>query len=98
LENLQKIFKGIISIWKELGGSNLPITPYAPTEPEAISLFEKIVLKNDPQNIADFEKTVTNNKKETKDTLQQISSELRANKNPGIISFGILSKTWDQCN
>ncbi|MHC5778201.1 substrate-binding domain-containing protein [Nostoc sp.] len=98
LENLQKIYTGKITNWQELGGSNLPITPYAPTEPEAISLFEKIVLKNDPQNIADFEKTVTNNKKETKDTLQQISSELRANKNPGIISFGILSKTWDQCN
>ncbi|MGH8000736.1 MAG: substrate-binding domain-containing protein [Brasilonema sp.] len=94
LENLQKIYTGKIKNWQELGGSNLPITPYAPTEPEAISLFQKIVFKNDLQNIADFEKTVTNKKKETKDTLQEISSE----KNPGIISFGVLSKTWDQCN
>lgn len=97
LEDLSKIYTGKITNWQELGGPNLPVIPYAPTEPEAIRLFQKIVLKNDPQNIADFETTVANNKQETKDTQRQIRSELGANRNPGIISFGILSKTWDQC-
>ncbi|MBR8839743.1 MAG: substrate-binding domain-containing protein [Stigonema ocellatum SAG 48.90 = DSM 106950] len=99
LENLRKIYTGKITKWQQLGlsGSNLPttITPYAPTEPEAIRLFQKIILNNDPQNKADFEKTVRT--QETTQTQRQITTELKENKNPGTISFGILSKTWDQC-
>ncbi|MEC4814782.1 MAG: substrate-binding domain-containing protein, partial [Scytonema sp. PMC 1069.18] len=95
LEDLQKIYTGKIKNWKDIGGPDLLILPYAPLEPEARSLFKKLVLKDDPQNIADFEKII---KEETKVTQRQISSQLKENKIPGIISFGILSKTWDQCS
>ncbi|MBW4501593.1 MAG: substrate-binding domain-containing protein [Scytonema hyalinum WJT4-NPBG1] len=98
LENLRKIYTGKITNWQVLGGPDLSIIPYAPIEPEAIALFQKIVLNNEEQNIADFKKTVGVNNKETKHTLQQISSEVEENRNPGIISFGILSETQLQCN
>lgn len=94
LEQLSQIYTGKITNWKQLGGPDLNVKPHAPTEPEAVRLFQKLVLKDDEQQIAEYEATVT--KQPTVKTQQQIVTEFDARR-AGIISFGILSKTWDQC-
>ncbi len=96
LENLRKIFTGKITDWGQLNvPGHIPIQTYAPTDPEAIQLFEKVFLKN-PQDIADFKNKVK--QEDTTVTEQTIRRQVQDNKNPnpGIISFGILSKTWNQ--
>ncbi|MFN6500687.1 MAG: substrate-binding domain-containing protein [Nostoc sp. DedQUE01] len=99
LEQLRQIYTGKITNWQQIN-SKLPnpleIKPFAPTEPEAIAKFQEIVLKNDPQDKALFAAKVT--KLDTTKTQNQIRSETLEGRTTGIISFGIISKTWKQCS
>lgn len=97
IEQLRRIYTGKITNWQEISPKlpNLPVKPFAPTEPEAISKFQEIVLKNAPQDEALFAAKVT--KLDTTKTQNQIRSETLEGRTTGIISFGIISKTWKQC-
>ncbi|MBW4616351.1 MAG: substrate-binding domain-containing protein [Desmonostoc vinosum HA7617-LM4] len=97
LEQLQQIYTGKITNWQQINQKlpNLAVKAFAPTEPEAIKKFQEIVLKNDNQAKALFDANVT--KLDTTATQNQIRQEVQKGRNTGIISFGILSKTWDQC-
>ncbi|MEH1938048.1 MAG: substrate-binding domain-containing protein [Nostoc sp.] len=97
LEQLRQIYTGNITNWQQISPKlpNLTVKPFAPTEPEAISKFQEIVLKNDPQNEALFKAKVT--KLDTTKTQNQIRSETLEGRTTGIISFGIISKTSSQC-
>ena len=95
---LQQIFTGQLTNWKQLGADfpDLPIKPYRPKEPEALRLFQQKVLGNDPSAIAQFSKI---EQRSTFDTLRSIAvGEKQAQKTEaGSISFGLLTQTWDQC-
>ncbi|MEA5623777.1 substrate-binding domain-containing protein [Nostoc sp. UHCC 0251] len=97
LEQLRQIYTGKITNWQQISPKlpNLPVKPFAPNEPEAISKFQEIVLKNAPQDEALFTAKVT--KFDTTKTQNQIRSETLGGRTTGIISFGIISKTWKQC-
>lgn len=97
IEQLRRIYTGKITNWQEISPKlpNLPVKPFAPTEPEAINKFQEIVLKNSPQDEALFTAKVT--KLDTTKTQNQIRSETLEGRTTGIISFGIISKTWKQC-
>ncbi|MEH2194483.1 MAG: substrate-binding domain-containing protein [Nostoc sp.] len=97
LEQLRQIYTGKITNWQQISSKlpNLPVKPFAPTEPEAISKFQEIVLKNVPQDEALFAANVT--KLDTTKTQNQIRSETSEGRTTGIISFGIISKTSSQC-
>ncbi|MBN3910151.1 MAG: substrate-binding domain-containing protein [Nostoc sp. NMS1] len=97
LEQLRQIYTGKITNWQQISPKlpNLPVKPFAPTEPEAISKFQEIVLKNVPQDEALFAANVT--KLDTTKTQNQIRSETLEGRTTGIISFGIISKTSSQC-
>ncbi len=97
LEQLRQIYTGKITNWQQISSKlpNLPVKPFAPTEPEAISKFQEIVLKNAPQDEALFAAKVT--KLDTTKTQNQIRSETLEGRSTGIISFGIISKTSSQC-
>ncbi|MBG1244636.1 substrate-binding domain-containing protein [Nostoc sp. NZL] len=97
IEQLRQIYTGKITNWQQISSKlpNLPVKPFAPNEPEAISKFQEIVLKNAPQDEALFTAKVT--KLDTTKTQNQIRSETLEGRTTGIISFGIISKTWKQC-
>jgi ABC-type phosphate transport system substrate-binding protein len=96
LEQLRQIYTGRITNWQQINPKlpNLTVKPFVPSEPEAIIKFQEIVLKNDAQDKALFESTV---KIDTAQTQKQIRSEFLEGRGIGIISFGIISKTWKQC-
>ncbi|NMG18240.1 substrate-binding domain-containing protein [Brasilonema bromeliae] len=99
LEDLRGIYTGKIIDWHQINKNapRLPIERYVPTEPEAIQQFKKLVLKNNSQDIALFEEITKTRIRATDFTQRQIRT---ANKKgqTGIISFGIFSKTWNQCS
>ncbi|MGV0107302.1 Serine/threonine protein kinase [Nostoc sp. DSM 114160] len=97
LEQLRQIYTGKITNWQQINPKlpNLPVKPFAPTEPEAISKFQQIVLQNAPQDEALFAAKVT--KLDTTKTQNLIRSETLEGRTTGIISFGIISKTSSQC-
>lgn len=95
LEALRQIYTGEITNWQEFGGPDLKIVPQMPTEPEAVQLFQNLVLQ-DGSAIAQFQQVVPS-PQPTRLTQEQARSEFTA-KRSGIISFGIFSKTWNQCS
>ena len=95
LQDLRDIYTGKIQNWQALGASPLPIVPRIPTDLEAVRLFQKLVLQDDPQAIAQFWQTVKQ-AQPTPETERRIRNEFDSEQK-GVISFGILSKTWDQC-
>lgn len=95
IEQLRQIYTGKLTNWQQLSGANLPIKPYAPTEIEALQLFKKLVLKDDPEDVALFTSNVT--RMATEKTQQLILREFDEERT-GIISFGTLNKTWNQCS
>ncbi len=100
LEQLRDIYIGKIKNWHEINKNiqNLQIEPYVPTEPEAVQQFKKLVLKNDSKNIALFEEIAKTRTQNTGTTQIQISAANNNGQTTGIISFGIFSKTWNQCS
>ncbi len=95
IEQLRALYTGQITNWKQLGGPDLPVKIYAPTEPEAVRLFEKRVLGDNAQQIATFKSLATF--LPTRETQQRILPEFDDGR-AGIISFSTLVKAFDQCS
>ncbi|MFH7030949.1 MAG: substrate-binding domain-containing protein [Heteroscytonema crispum UTEX LB 1556] len=101
IEQLRQIYTGAVTNWQQINPniSNLPLEPYVPKEAEAVQKFKKLVLNNNPQDIALFEDKIAKSKTEnTEITQKKIREAVNKRQETGIISFGILSKTWNQCS
>jgi ABC-type phosphate transport system substrate-binding protein/serine/threonine protein kinase len=53
-EQLRQLYTGKIRNWQELGGPDMPVKLYIPNQPEAVELFEDVVLQ-DPNLIREFQ-------------------------------------------
>jgi ABC-type phosphate transport system substrate-binding protein len=91
LQDLRQIYTGQKTYWNEINPKfpREKIKPYIPEEPEAVYQFKKIVLQNNSQDIAKFQKIVTPENTET---------TIRNATNTGIISFGTLGRIGNQCS
>ncbi|AFY32730.1 substrate-binding domain-containing protein [Calothrix sp. PCC 7507] len=105
-EQLRKLYTGQISNWRQLGGPDLPVKLYIPTETEALQIFEQRVLK-DKLSIEAFRSLWQNNKKEANSykitqlptfaTLREVIKDFEDD-GVGGIAFGTLSKVFGQCS
>jgi hypothetical protein len=94
LAQLRALYTGKIVRWGQLGGPDLPVELWMPTEPEAIRLFEQRVLGDDPQLVADFHAHAR--RLQTGEMIQRIYNRFD-NAQAGGIGFGLISRTFDQC-
>lgn len=56
-EQLRQLYTGQINNWRQLGGPDLPVQLYVPSEPDMVAIFEDRVLQ-DPLAIAAFRQLV----------------------------------------
>ena len=52
-EQLRQLYTGQIVNWQTLGGPDLPVQLYVPSEPDLVAIFERQLLQ-DPTPIATF--------------------------------------------
>ncbi len=111
-EQLRQLYTGKITNWQDLGGPDLPVRLYMPTETETVRIFEQRVLKSD-ELIAQFRQlwqaqapsdnsiiTQQANKIIQLSTLPTLRTVLRdfEDEKIGGIGFGPLSKVFGQCS
>jgi len=95
LDQLRRLYTGEVTNWKDLGGPDLPVKLYAPPEPEALRMFEKLVFNDDGAKVASFRRLVTI--LGDKETQNQVLTDYDAGLNGGI-SFGLLTRLFGQCS
>jgi ABC-type phosphate transport system substrate-binding protein len=111
-DQLRQLYTGQITNWRQLGGPDLPVKLYMPTDPEAIRVFEQRVLR-DADSIATFrslqqspdsiQSIISRDPSgitplETFTTLRQVIREFEQPDPVGAIAFGTLSKVFGQCS
>ncbi len=109
---LRQLYTGEIANWRLLGGPDLPVRLYAPTDREAIRIFEERVLQ-DEGAISSFRQLLRASRQEngsisrlqrftitSKPTFETLSAVLRdfEDREIGSISFGTMSKIFGQCS
>lgn len=111
-EQLRQLYTGRITNWRELGGPDLPVKLYIPTEDEAVERFEQRVLQ-DENAIATFRQLIQQDTSPTRfftessrptiiplptfTTLRTLIQGFETGEFGGI-SFGTLSKVFGQCS
>ncbi|MEE3718874.1 substrate-binding domain-containing protein [Tumidithrix elongata RA019] len=109
---LKQIFTGQILNWKQLGGPDLPIKLYIPTDEESVRIFEQRILK-DREAIESFRQMIKQNVPtrsllddtttegitplQTFDTFRQVIRDFE-DRNIGSIAFGSISRVFGQCS
>jgi ABC-type phosphate transport system substrate-binding protein len=106
---LKQIYTGQITNWKQIGGPDLAIKLYIPTDQESIRVFEQRILKDD-EAIAAFRQMIKQNAPsnsllsddgitslQTFDTFRQVIRDFE-DRNIGSLSFASISRVFGQCS
>jgi serine/threonine protein kinase len=99
IQQLRQLYTGEIKNWKEIGGPNLPVKLYMPTDQRLLQLFEQRVFAGYPEELNLFRKlqnqTIyqTDATKGLRDVLQDFEND-----NVGSIGFDAFSKVYGQCS
>ncbi|APB35225.1 ABC-type phosphate transport system, periplasmic component [Gloeomargarita lithophora Alchichica-D10] len=108
LAQLRQLYTGQITNWQSLGGPNLPVRLYIPTDTEAVALFEQRVLQ-DEGSIRSFrrlvslipisrraQQVVTITPLTSQELLRQIIQDFEREQVGGI-GFSTFSRVFGQC-
>lgn len=111
LEQLRLLYTGKITNWRDLGGPDLPVKLYIPTEAEAIAQFERQVLR-DQEAIATFRSLIPDSstfvsaeatggmvltRLSTSEAMRAVIQDFEEDEVGGI-AFGTISKVFGQCS
>ncbi|NEO83386.1 MAG: hypothetical protein F6J87_03875 [Spirulina sp. SIO3F2] len=107
LRQLRRLYTGEVSNWQEIGGPDMPVKLYMPTDEEAVAIFEQRVLQSE-QAIAQFRELSTRRTSASAastqvtrlTTFQTLNAVLRdfETQQVGAIAFGSLSQVFGQCS
>jgi len=112
IQELRQLYTGEIRNWKQLGGPDLPVQLYIPTDGEAIRIFEERVLQTE-RAIAQFRRRWQNanpdrftttatdvNPIRQLPTFEAMRTVLRdfEERQIGSLSFGSISQVFQQCS
>lgn len=111
-ENLQKLYTGEVTNWRQIGGPDLPVRLYIPQENEVVQIFEQrvlqtesrinqfrnlIVQENPSDSIVQFLGNPAIRRLQTFPMLRQVIQDFE-NEQVGAIAFATLSKVFGQCS
>ena len=99
IQQLRQLYTGEVKNWKEIGGPNLPVKLYMPTDQRLIQLFEQRIFAGYPEELNLFRKLKNqtirqeNATKGLRDVLQDFEND-----DVGSIGFDAFSKVYGQCS
>jgi hypothetical protein len=111
-EQLRQLYTGKINNWQQLGGPDMPVKLYIPNQPEAVELFEDVVLQ-DPNLIQEFRELQKSQRQGNSfvatrplisqpnsmtELLRSIIGDFEQEQQVGAIAFGPLSQVFNQCS
>nr|WP_228014703.1 substrate-binding domain-containing protein [Fortiea sp. LEGE XX443] len=105
IEQLQDLYTGKVTNWKQLKGANLPnlkVSLYRPKDSESIRIFEQRVLKKASaiaafNNLKQKNQTINITPLSTLEMLQKVLRDFEK-ENIGSIGFATLSQVFGQCS
>jgi hypothetical protein len=98
-EQLRKLYTGKIKNWQEMGGPDLKVKLYAPTDPKLLQIFETQIFAGDEDALAQFRQLQDSSiiRADATQTLRDILNDFEE-KDTGSIGFDSLSKVFGQCS
>jgi serine/threonine protein kinase len=98
-EQLRKLYTGKIKNWQEMGGPDLKVKLYAPTDPKLLQIFETQIFAGDEDALAQFRQLQGSSiiRADATQTLRDVLNDFEE-KDTGSIGFDSLSKVFGQCS
>lgn len=98
-EQLRQLYTGRIQNWKEMGGPDLKVKLYMPTDPRLVQLFEQRIFANRPDELELFRKVQRQSilQKDATQTLREVLQDFELY-DIGSVGFDAFSKVFGQCS
>jgi ABC-type phosphate transport system substrate-binding protein len=98
-EQLRKLYTGKVENWQEIGGPDLKVKLYAPTDSKLLQIFETQIFARDEDALAQFKKLQGSSiiRADATQTLRDVLNDFEE-KDMGSIGFDSLSKVFGQCS
>jgi serine/threonine protein kinase len=99
IKQLRQLYTGEVKNWKEIGGPNLPVKLYIPTDQRLIQLFEQRIFAEYPEELNLFRKlqNQTIHQKDATQGLRDVLQDFEID-DVGSIGFDAFSKVYGQCS
>jgi serine/threonine protein kinase len=99
IKQLRQLYTGEVKNWKEIGGPNLPVKLYIPTDQRLIQLFEQRIFAEYPEELNLFRKlqNQTIHQKDATQGLRDVLQDFEID-DTGSIGFDAFSKVYGQCS
>jgi hypothetical protein len=99
IKQLRQLYTGEVKNWKEIGGPNLPVKLYIPTDQRLIQLFEQRIFADYPEELNLFRKlqNQTIRQKDATQGLRDVLQDFEID-DVGSIGFDAFSKVYGQCS